>query len=311
MEPRRHGRWWVGAFALCLALLGLWVVAVLALQPAQAGPLSLGFDLRSRLQADYSPDPLGQRIASLRLTIVDDVLRDLGLSPQAAEAEREALEAAMSQPVPTATARDFAGSAPFTATASPTATATETPVPTPTPIPTRTPRPTRTPKPTETEPPPAPTSPPSEDNQDPQICCFDLDPDPGPLAACTISVTGIHIYDAAPSSGVDDGDVRLKYRDPESGDLIYFATTRLSGGWTAGPGSAWDAWYEGTITIRDVEVGVLPPGSLHTVARLIAHARAAEEAETETIQVWIKVSDIAGHTIYAGPFSYELSVDCP
>ncbi len=309
MEPRRHGRWWVGAFALFLALLGLWVVAVLALQPAEAGPLSLSFDLRSRLRADYSPDPLGQRIASLRLTIVDDVLRDLGLSPQAAEAERQALEAAMSQPVPTATARDFAGSAPFTATASATATATETPVPTPTPIPPRTPRPTRTPKPTETEPPPAPTSPSPIDTKDPEICCFDLDPDPGPLAACTISVTGIHIFDPGPSSGIDDSDVVLKYRDPETGDYVYFSTTRTSGGWTAGPGSAWDAWYQGTLTISGVEVGLLDPGMLHAVARLIERARATSGGES--IQVWIKVTDSAGHTAYAGPFSYELSVDCP
>lgn len=308
MEARHRSRWWVGAFALFLALLGLWVMAVLALQPAQAGPLSLRLDLRSRLRADYSPDPLGQRIASLRLTIVDDVLRDLGLSPQAAEAEREALEAAMSQPVPTATARDFAGSAPFTATASPTVTATDTPVATPTSIPTRTPRPTRTPKPTETEPPPAPTSPSPGDTRAPEICAFDLDPDPGPLTACTISVTGIHIYDPGPSSGIDDSDVVLKYRDPESGNYVYFSTRRTSGGWTAGPGSAWDAWYEGVLTLSDVEVGLLDTGSLHAVARLVERVRAS--SGSVTIQVWIRVTDNAGHTTYAGPFSYELSVDC-
>lgn len=309
MQPRRGGRWWVGAFALFLALLGLWVAAALALEPAQAGPLSLGFDLRSRLRADYSSDPLGQRVASLRLTIVNDVLRDLGFSPEAAQAEKEALEAAMSQPVPTATARDFAGSAPFTATASPTPIPTDTPVPTPTAIPTRVPRPTRTPKPTETVPPAPPTLPASVDTRPPEICCFDLEPDPGPLGTCTITVTGINIFDAAPSSGINDGDVVLKYRDPHTGSFVYFPTSCDGGGWTSGPGSAWDAWYRGTITIRGVDVSLLDSGSLHAVARLIERSRVSVGGEV--IQVWIKVTDRAGYTAYKGPFTYFLTVDCP
>ncbi len=308
MKPKPHGRWWVGAFALFLALLGIWGLAVLALQPAEAGPFSLGLSLRSRLQADYSPDPLGQRIASLRLTIVEDFMRDLGLSPQAAAEERQAVEAAMSQPVPTATARDFAGSAPFTATAVPTATPTDTPVPTPTPLPTR-PRPTRTPKPTETAAPPAPTSPSIVDKKAPELRSFDLDPDPGLLSACTILVTDIRIFDPAPSSGINDGDVTLKYLDLSSGQHTYFSTTRKSGEWTDGPGSAWDACYEGAITISGVEVGMLAPGSLPAKASLIERVRVI--TGTATIQVWIKVKDRAGNTSYAGPFSYKLSVSCP
>jgi hypothetical protein len=312
MNPRRRGRWWVGAFAIFLALLGIWAIAVWQLYPAGAGPLSLGLGLRSRLQADYGPDQPGRSVAVLRLSIVEDVLRDLGFSGEEAQAQREGVEVAMGGPVPTATARDFEGGAPFTATLVPTATPTETALPTATPVPTRTRRPTRTPTappptlPPTTPPPTLPptTPPPASDGAAPEICCLTLEPAPGPLTACTITVSDMWVTDDGPSSGIDDSNVFVKYQDPNTGDYRYFTMTRTSGGWTAGPGSSWDAHYAGTITITGVTVPSEGPEGSGPMS-------STSSPSTVTIHVWGKVTDNAGHSDYRGPYDFELTTSCP
>lgn len=161
-QERDRRRWWLGAFALFLGLLGIWILAVILLSPAGASSFSLNLGLGSRLHADYSADEVGRRVGVLRLSIVQDVLRDVGLTGEEAEAQQSEVEVAMSEAVPTATARNFGGEPPHTATPAPTATpvpasiATDTPEPTPTSTetarptrrPTRTRMPTRTPTPT-------------------------------------------------------------------------------------------------------------------------------------------------------------------
>ena len=161
---RERSRWWLGAFALFLGLLVIWILAVIVLDPAGASSFSLNLGLGSRLRADYSADAAGRRIGVLRLSIVEDVMRDLGLTEEEAQAQREEVEVAMGQPVPTATARNFEGEAPFTFTPAPTATPvptstlsdtseptqTSTATATPTRGTTRTPTPTRTATPTRT-----------------------------------------------------------------------------------------------------------------------------------------------------------------
>jgi hypothetical protein len=290
----------------------MWAVAAWQLYPAGAGPLTLGLGLHSRLQADYGPDQPGRSLAVLRLSIVEDVMRDLGFTGEEAEAQRQGVEAAMGAPVPTATARDFQGEAPFTATLVPTATPTETPVPTATPILTRTRRPTRTPARTSpptatlppTTPPPATGAPTVDDDHDPDICCLTLEPAPGPLAACTITVRDMWVTDDGPSSGIEDSNVFVKYQDPVTDEYRYFAMTRTSGGWTAGPGSSWDAHYAGTMTITGVTV---PSGSPEGSAPMSSTASPG----TVTIHVWGKVTDNADHSDYQGPYDFELTTSCP
>ena len=307
MNPRRGGRWWVGASAVFLALLGVWAIAVWQLYPAAAGPLTLRLGLHSRLQADYGPDQPGPSLAVLRLSIVEDVLRDLGFSGEEAQAQREGVEAAMGAPVPTATARDFEGGAPFTATLVPTATPTETPIPTATPVPTNTRRPTRTT--TRTSPPPAPTQPvtgePATDDEDPEMRGMQFDPaPPGPLSSCTITVTDMRITDDAPSSGIEDCNVFVKYQDPNTGEWRYFAMTRTSGGWTAGPGSSWDAHYAGTIIITGVTVPSGSPEGSGPMSSTFSHS-------TVTILVRGMVTDNAGHYADSDPYTFNLSTSCP
>ena len=317
MNPRRGGRWWVGAFAIFLALLGVWAIAVWQLYPAGAGPLTLRLGLHSRLQADYGPDQPGPSLAVLRLSIVEDMLRDLGFSGAEAQAQREGVEAAMGAPVPTATARDFEGGEPFTPTLVPTATPTETPVPTATPVPTNTRRPTRTPTRTSPPPPPPdtsvppPTSTPSiVDDHDPEINGMQFYPTPttppGRLSSCTIIVTDMWITDGAPSSGIDVSNVVLKYEDPNNeGNFIRFPVTQMEGGgWTDGPGSSWHAHYAGTITITGVTV---PSGSPEGSGPRSSTA----SPSTVIIHVWGVVTDNAGHYDHHGPYDFELTTSCP
>jgi hypothetical protein len=152
MKPSRGRRWWLGAFAVFLGLLGIWVLAVFQLIPANAHPRALGFGLLSHLQADYGADPLRPPLAALRLSIVGEALADLGLPVGQAQERQQDVEAAMLLAVPTATPRDFDGSTPHTATPVPTSLPTDAPLPSSEPVltATETPQSTQTPTGTET-----------------------------------------------------------------------------------------------------------------------------------------------------------------
>jgi hypothetical protein len=128
-----------------LALL-LWLV-ILQVSPTSAE--FLGLNLNSNLKANYGADDRGGFIGALRLSVVQDFMGDAGVPDDLADQHAKDLVDELDEPVPTATALNFAGDAPFTATPTftftPTRTLTNTPTPTPTRTPTRTPIPTRTP----------------------------------------------------------------------------------------------------------------------------------------------------------------------
>ncbi len=221
-------RWILRVVGILALLLVLWVAATLFLSPAYANALPFSMDVRSKLLADYTADDGKSLFAALRLSILGDSLVDQGLSPEEAEKRRLALENSLDDPVPTATALDFDGSAPYTAT------------PTNTPRPTSTPTKTNTPKPTNTS---APV-----DSVDPVIA------DPGSLAINPVSpcevqvyVTGAQVTDAAPSSGINWVKLKYKVYDPfgtiYAGYIFSNPLTKCSGGFT--PLGGWDACYDG------------------------------------------------------------------
>jgi hypothetical protein len=123
MKEPSGRRWLVGAVALFLVLMVVWVAAAVRISASAAAPSSLMSSLRSRLSANYAPDAGGSSVRSLRLSIFQEVMQDLGLSDDEAVAESRRIVAGMQGPVPTATARDFEGAQPLTATP------TKTPVP--------------------------------------------------------------------------------------------------------------------------------------------------------------------------------------
>lgn len=135
-ETRSGRRWILVALLVFLLCLVLWIVAALILNIAFAESLPFSLGLRSRLAANYAPDDFIGSLGIFRLSIIDEVLQDRGLSPEDAEERSKKIKEAMSLPVPTATARDFEGNDPFTSTptllltTSITATPTETPTPT-------------------------------------------------------------------------------------------------------------------------------------------------------------------------------------
>ncbi|HEY48284.1 MAG TPA: DNRLRE domain-containing protein [Anaerolineae bacterium] len=137
-ETRSGRRWILVALLVFLLCLVLWIAAALILNIAFAESLPFSLNLRSRLAANYAPDDFVGSLGIFRLSIIDEVLLDRGLSPEEAEEQSEKIRIAMGSPVPTATARDFKGNEPFTATPEDQLTSTVIITPTETPTPTNT-----------------------------------------------------------------------------------------------------------------------------------------------------------------------------
>jgi len=311
VAPNPGRRWLIGAVALFLALLLGWVVLALQLNVASAGPLPYSPLLISRLSADYGADALPRRLASIRLTILEDAMRALGMTDAEVEQRQTDMELAMSQPVPTATALNFEGDAPFTATPTFTVAPTDTPTPTVTASPTRrpptrTPKPTKTPKPTN---PPAPTSLPTTpaptstgDSTSPDVDASgaNFTPPPGDLHSCVLTVTNVHITDAIGSSGIDDNDVGIKY-DPGSG-YIFLGGMTHTGGFQAD--TSWDATYSGTFTLTGVDVSYAPGSRMALAAPL--------PTSSVHLNIYVYAYDNDGNfNYYTTDFDYDLDVDCP
>jgi hypothetical protein len=147
-------RWIVRSFSVFCLLLVIWVAAAMVLNAAAEGSLPIAMHVYSDLYADYSPDVIVQPLGVFNLAIISETLKDRGYSEEEAQERAKAIEVAMNEPVPTATALNYEGDVPYTATPTKTHTPTATPTPTrtptatPTKIPTRTPTKTPTPKPT-------------------------------------------------------------------------------------------------------------------------------------------------------------------
>ncbi len=243
-------RWLVGAVGLFLVLLVVWFAAAMRISASAAAPSSLMSSLRSRLSANYAPDPAGSTVHSLRLSIFEEVLQDLGMSGDDAASQSQEIQEQLQGPVPTATARDFQGAKPLTATPTVTPTATETPIPTATS--TRTPRPTptktKTPKPTAT------SAPPSGDVDPPIVTSTTINVS---VAGCTATIDlSADIYDAPESSGISR--VEVKYKVPGYVDsFTYLADLTYCSGGIQGDKS-WQGCYDGVVTFDKIACGWNP-----------------------------------------------------
>jgi hypothetical protein len=228
-------------------------------------------------------------VRSLRLSIFQEVMQDLGMPSDEAAAHSQEMQAEMREPVPTATARDFEGAQPLTATPTKTPVPTETPTPTATATRTPRPTPTKTKTPAPTHAAPMPTNTPSGvDTVAPTICCIDLNPDPPTiLNACTFDVEELEVFDPGPSSGIDEADVFMKYNGPSTPSWVFTSLTLDTGGFVSGPGSDFSAKYLGTITLHDVYTG-------------------------EDIQLKGAVTDLAGNgPSYKFLSDFTMGIDCP
>jgi len=281
MKLGKTGRWLITAFGVFLGLLVIWVLAVYQLNPAGAGALNLGFDLRSRLPADYGADAGARQVGVLRFTIIGDVMRELGMAPEEADSYEEGMRVAMQGPVPTATARDFSGSQPFTATPTFTPVPTDTPEQTATPLPTNTPRPTRTP--TRTPIPPtrvAVTVAPVDDEPPYAEPGWDFEVT---VAGCRadIQIDNLAVVDPAVSSGM--AYVQLKYEVPgyATGYTFLDDFTQCSGAFQ--PDGSWRGCFEAEATF-----GAIGPGWVST----------PNDGADFTVMLYAKLVDVAGHIVY-------------
>jgi hypothetical protein len=300
MQEPSGRRWLIAAVGLFLVLLVVWIAAAVRISASAAAPSSLMSSLRSRLSANYSPDPAGNTVRSLRLSIFQEALQDLGMSSDEAATHSQAMQAEMQAPVPTATARDFQGAKPLTAT--PTVTPIPTQTPTPTATVTRTPRPTptktKTPEPTavaliptKTAAPtavaPMPTNTPSEaDTQEPGIWSVVLSPAPSAsLDVCVISVTDMEIRDPAFSLGMRLSEIYIKYEKAGVGNWQPTLLSMTTGDFVSGPDSEWRGHFNGSFTLNGLASG-------------------------DSINVMGKAKDNAGHWGDQDAGSYMLAVDC-
>jgi hypothetical protein len=252
MKQPSGRRWLVGAVGVFLVLLVVWFAAAMRISASAAAPSNLMSSLRSRLTANYAPDPAGSTVHSLRLSIFGEVLQDMGMSGGEAASQSQLIQEQMQGPVPTATARDFQGSKPFTAT--PTATPTPTETPTPTATSTRTPRPTatKTPRPTATA-----TSMPPTGDVDPPIVSSINTFSVAPLPPCEVKLTiDVDIYDAPESS--DIARVEVKYKVPGYVGISYLSDLTYCSGGLQGDKS-WQGCYYGVVTFDKIFCGWGPP----------------------------------------------------
>lgn len=296
---------WLALTAFAVLIAG-WFAAALHLTGASAGQPGFPFNLRSNLAADYGADPEAGRITSLRISIITDLLKDLGFG-----GDDSGLLEGLDSPVPTATARNFQGDPPFTATVTPSPTPTITPLP----ASLSTPRPpTKTPKPTDTEE-PEPTDLPA-DSVAPTLSGGTLFQDLGTLLpACEdneISITGLRVVDPGPSSGVTW--VKLKYKILGPGTLDYQYSDDigppLTGGWTDGPGSTWDAYYKGDLTISFSDGYAFTTGGKLFFRPSLSGPSSALTVDPFTVEVWSIVQDNAGNQSFVLHGTYTLAGSC-
>jgi hypothetical protein len=267
MNPDPNRRWLAIAGVVLLAMVGLWVLAVFQLKPAAAGNARIALSLRSRLGADYSADG-GQSLGSLSLSIVSDMMEDLGLGPLRAQEYSDEMRVALLTPVPTATALNFEGDKPPSLTPSntpvPSGTASHTPTRTPTTTTTRRATTTPTPTPSKVEPTlkPVTKTPTCADCKKPSILGATLNPNGGDLGSCTspttIRVSDLHIIDPEYSSGMEWVGVKYKF-SIGGASYVYVKLSATGGpGWE---GNQWDKTYGGELTVDwSRRYGIAPSG---------------------------------------------------
>lgn len=282
---------WFGALALILGLAVLWLLAVIQLDQVAAAGLGGRRLFDPGISPDYSSGSDGPRFGSLRISVVSDMLRDLGFSSSESEDRMLGMMDGMEGAVPTATALNFEGDPPLTAsptlTPVPTKTPTAKPSATPTRFSTRKPTATLTETPKVVVPNKTATSSTCCDTQPPNLSGGSLSPPPSNLSVCqvTVSVSGLHVVDPAFSSGIQYTKLKFKVLGPGSQGYIYSnPLNKTSGGWTGNAGSTWDAYYDGSIVI-DFDVGYTFHGSGKVMAMPISIDLSTTDTPTPTATV--------------------------
>lgn len=271
--------WLLSAFSVFIIGLAIWILAVLHVSVATAAPFGYRLDLRSQLYSDYKSDQLPQPIRILRLSIVREVLQDLGLSDDSIEARIASGQLDLEELVPTATALNFSGDDPPTVTPIPTSTsrpaATNTREPTKAADPSKTPKASKTPKPSKT--PKASDTPETPiDTESPEILIkedFIITPEDGSnFESCefNIEIDKVYVSDPKPSSGLDW--IKIKYKVEGHTGLIFSDPLDIFCGGMNGDGS----WYSGHRGSVEVEIE-------------------EDWEDPVTINVWLKAMDNAGN----------------
>lgn len=254
MKSRRKWVSWLGILIAVLALVG---VTALVLMPASAAGSPFSLKTRSNLSADYRYGETSASLGAFRLSIIGDMLRDMGMGDEEASQRENVVKLVMEVSVPTATAFDFEGNPPLTPTTTSTVAPTSKPASsTPEATDTRIPTKVSTSTPTKI----ATTTRVAVDSERPIIANpGTIAPNPGTFGTCriSVSVTDARVTDAAPSSGINW--VKLKYKvydhsgsDIYAGYIFSAPLSKCSGGSTASGG--WNACYSGPFPSFNIDI---------------------------------------------------------
>ena len=140
------------------------------------------------------------------------------------------------------------------------------------------------------DPPPPTATPLPTDSSDPSILSLSMSPPSGStLTSCALTVTDMHVFDSAFSSGISASGVEVKHERPSIGSDYKQQIPTLSGGFVSGPGTDWDGNASGTITLSGVNAN-------------------------ETFDLYGVLTDVAGNgPKYSGKFTYTMDsvTSCP
>lgn len=103
--------------------------------------------------------------------------------------------------------------------------------------------------------------------------------------------------------------MKLKYKvnsglSNETGPI-----TLKSGGWTAGPGSTWEAYYQGSLTIDLADYFSFAPSSGGAMVSMASGIPKLSSGDYD-IEVWAKARDLAGNTSYLRFGDYVVPDSC-
>jgi hypothetical protein len=99
---------------------------------------------------------------------------------------------------------------------------------------------------------------------------------------CTVTI-GFGVEDPAPSLGVKDSNVELKFENPKGSGSYFYPSLTGGGDWQGAPGTKWVGSYSGS------QSGISP---------------------VSEIKVWVKVTDNAGHSVSALGIVLEIDSNC-
>ncbi|MGH2620116.1 MAG: hypothetical protein ACRDHG_06035, partial [Anaerolineales bacterium] len=120
------------------------------------------------------------------------------------------------------------------------------------------------------------------------------------------------VVDTGPSSGIKWVQLKYKILGPGSKDYQFSGDIGppISGDWTDGEGSSWDAYYKGDLTISFSDGYAFRTGGKLFFRPSLGRPSAVLTGDPFTVEVWSIVEDNAGNQSFMLHGTYTLDGSC-